>query len=110
MKCHIVAFLLLTASIGGQVEHAPTVAQCQADQRLWLSELEESAPHLPAYDVLTQWQVEMRDCKNVDPSNYWTYYNTQSEIGAEKSSRMKDFLDRHDLWTQFKQEDTAGKR
>ena len=25
---------LLTASVAGQIEHAPTVAQCQADQRV----------------------------------------------------------------------------
>jgi hypothetical protein len=40
MKCLLVlASLILTASLVGQVEHAPTVAQCQADQRLWLSKL-----------------------------------------------------------------------
>jgi hypothetical protein len=35
---------VLTASVAGQVEHAPTVEQCQADQRLWLAEIEVRDP------------------------------------------------------------------
>jgi len=35
-----VAILIAVPAIGQEVEHAPTVAQCQADQRLWLSKLE----------------------------------------------------------------------
>jgi hypothetical protein len=108
----VVGCLVLSASLTGQIEHAPTVAQCQADQRLWFSviERENSSELVPAFDILTQWHHEMRDCEKVDPDNKWTYYNTGAEINAEKITRMVSFLDRHGLWGQFKNEDAAGKR
>jgi hypothetical protein len=47
----------------GQIEHAPTTEQCQADQRLWLSKLEQSQSNdLPDYQTLSQWAHEMNDC------------------------------------------------
>jgi len=94
-----------------EVEHAPTVAQCQADQRLWMADLEEAdSKQLPTFHVLTKWADEMTDCEKVDPDNKWGYYNTLTEIGAEKRTRLVNFLDRHGLWDKFKQEDEAGKR
>jgi hypothetical protein len=75
-------FFLLTGSIAGQVEHAPTIAQCQADQRLWLSKIEENPKQLPSFTVLNKWKNEMNDCQSVDPSNQLKYYNTLSEIGS----------------------------
>jgi|HubBroStandDraft_6_1064221.scaffolds.fasta_scaffold09033_6 hypothetical protein len=40
----LVAAVLLSASslTSQEVEHAPTVAHCQADQKLWLAELEDN--------------------------------------------------------------------
>jgi hypothetical protein len=61
----VLGWLILTASLVGQVEHSPTVAQCQADQRLWLSDLEEPHNSLPVYAVLGQWNVEMSVCEKV---------------------------------------------
>jgi hypothetical protein len=91
-------------------QHAPTVAQCQADQRLWLSDLEEPHNSLPVYAVLGQWNVEMSVCETVDPDNFWKYYNTRGEISSERVIRLVDFLDRHNLTDQFKAEGAAGKR
>jgi hypothetical protein len=101
---------LLTASVAGQIEHAPTVAQCQADQRLWLSNLKGAQDTLPIWGVLSQWEQEMRDCEKVDTDNFRKYNNTQVEIRAEKMSRLLEFLDRHNLVEQFKQEDAMGQR
>ena len=101
---------LCSVSAYSQVEHAPTVAQCQADQRLWFSELEEPEPKLPVFDVIREWSHEMRDCEKVDPENKLRYYNVEGEVEAEKVRRLAAFIDRHGLWGQFKTEDAAGKR
>ena len=117
MKCYLVLAILILAvalpqgvTLAGQVEHAPTVATCQADQRLWLSELEEDVPKLPKFEVLMQWDHEIRDCQEVDPENRLKYYNTSVEIHAEQFTRVTNFIDRHGLWNQFEAEDAAGKR
>jgi len=104
------AVVLLAASLTGQVEHAPTVAECQADQRLWLADLEGQREHLPGFAVLGEWNHEMDNCQKVDTDNRWKYYNTSGEVDAEKLVRLINFLNRHDLYQKFKEEDAAGKR
>ena len=108
----ILASLILTASLVGQVEHAPTVAQCQADQRLWLAKLEALPPgtNLPSYTVLSLWIKEMDDCQQVDPPNQWKYYNVHGEVSDVQASRMIGFLGRQGLWSKFLAEDAAGRR
>jgi hypothetical protein len=102
--------LILMASLAGQVEHAPTVAQCQADQRLWMSRTEGPSSQLPEYNVIVKWTAEMGDCAKVDPDNSFKYYNTEAELTAEQQIRLAHFLDRRNLWQQFIAEDAAGKR
>lgn len=109
----ILAFVvvLLAASLKGQVEHAPTVAQCQADQRLWLADIEGGhREQLPAFDVLGKWNTEMLDCQKVDPAHAWIYNNTSGEITAEAATRTLDFIMRNQLYKKFVEEDAAGKR
>jgi hypothetical protein len=106
----VLACFLCSVSVYPQVEHAPTVAQCQADQRLWFSKLEEPEPKLLAFDVIREWSHEMLDCEKVDPENKLKYYNVEGEVEAEKVSRLAAFINRHGLWEQFKTEDAAGKR
>jgi hypothetical protein len=104
--------LLVAPSLVGQVEHAPTVAQCQADQRLWLSKL-ETLPvdkDLPSYTTLSLWNNEMGQCQKVDPPNEWKYYNVEGEISDVEISRMIKFLGRQGLWSKFIAEDAAGNR
>jgi hypothetical protein len=103
-------WLVLTASLVGQVEHAPTVAQCQADQKLWLSKVEGPSTGLPGYYTIALWGGEMQDCETVDPSNQFKYYNTMAEITAEEHGRLEHFIERHGSWDTFIAEDTAGKR
>lgn len=105
----VFAVAILTASLVGQVEHAPTVAQCQADQRLWLSMIEDHS-QLPKYGGFWNWAKEMGDCEKVDPENKWRYFNVEAEVTADQQLRLSHFLDRHNLWEQFEQEDAAGKR
>jgi hypothetical protein len=107
----VLGWLILTTSLVGQVEHAPTVAQCQADQRLWMSEVNEGdSPRLPTYNVLQIWENEMSDCQKVDADNRLKYYNTQEEIGEMQHIRLLNFLSRHRLVDKFAAEDAAGKR
>ena len=110
----ILAVILLGTSVVGQVEHAPTVAQCQADQRLWLAQIEADAKDsnkgLPSLEVIRAWGSEMHNCQEVDPENSHKYYNTQSEIVTEELLRLRNFIVRHDLWDKFLEEDAAGKR
>jgi hypothetical protein len=118
LKRVVFAVFVLTTPVvmdAGQVEHAPTVAQCQADQRLWMSKLQDAgkaadSSSLPAYAVIEAWTHEMRDCQRVDPDNKWTYYNTNGEIWVDEMIRMEDFMRRHQTWDAFIAEDAAGKR
>src|SRR5215831_4094632 len=109
---HFVALTLfiLTASLTAQVEHAPTVAQCEADQRLWLSLVEDANPKLPDFNTMLDEIREMDACKRVNPGNVYLYMGTESEIAASLSNRYMHFLQRHGLWAKFLEEDTAGKR
>ena len=101
---------LTILAVGQEIKHAPTVAQCQADQRLWFSKIEGESSTLPKYDVLSEWAIEMGDCKTVDPVNFNKYYNLHGEIDAERALRMIDFIDRQGLRQKFLAEDAAGKR
>jgi hypothetical protein len=94
-----------------QVQHAPTVEQCRADQRLWFSRLED----LPAiksvsYKELGNWLVEMGDCEHVNPENQVSVLqHNKAEINAQRVMRLEHFLDRHHLYDQFLAEDAQGK-
>jgi hypothetical protein len=96
-----------------EVEHAPTVEQCRADQRLWLSKMEADNSVAMA-DVtaktLGAWENEMGKCQAVDPQNRHVYYSTNAEAVSAEAIRFIHFLKRHDLWEQFNDEDAAGKR
>jgi hypothetical protein len=93
------------------VEHAPTVQQCQADQAYWFSKLEQThGTDDVTYGTLQGWHTEMDQCAVVDPSNRWKYYNTMSESDAEVATRLMRFVERHNLWKQFIAEDAAGVR
>jgi len=106
----VLSGLLLTASLVGQVEHAPTVAQCQADQRLWDYQLMHESEKLPDVVVLQKWSSELRDCMKVDPQTQLQYVFTIDEIDAQTELRLMHFLQRHNLMADFTTEDAAGKR
>jgi hypothetical protein len=95
-----------------QVKHAPTVAQCQADERLWMSKLEQTQPSGTkdvSYNTLQSWIDEMGDCEAVDPDESNRYINVTHETLSEIAIRYRNFLWRHNLEEQFIQEDASGK-
>jgi hypothetical protein len=102
-------FVLVAVGQSQDVKHAPTVAQCQADQRLWLSELESDATSI-TFTTLRDWIIEMGDCRKIDPVHDWAYYNTYGEASGIGGLRMMTFIKRHELWDKFLAEDAAGKR
>jgi aldehyde:ferredoxin oxidoreductase len=106
-----VAILIAVPALGQEVEHAPTVAQCQADQRLWLSKLEaDHGLDDVTFSTLVGWGTEMVQCEIVDPQNHLKYSQTNSEDIAERATRELNFISRHGLGQQFLAEDAAGKR
>lgn len=108
-------FLLsLITSLFGQ-DHAPTVEQCHADQRLWSSVMQdehtfENAVSKLSVQTLKQRSDEMRDCFAVDSENGHSYFVLVAAYATELSGRYKNFIDRHNLMAQFLAEDAAGKR
>lgn len=84
-----------------EVKHPPSVAQCQGDQKLWLSMLEQPKGGGVAnvnFDELEGWFNEMHDCQTVDPENERRYFNTTSEITTRQWIRLFNFLHRNNLW------------
>lgn len=113
----IFAVLLCTASMAvgqGAIKHAPTVDQCQADQRLWWAQLEAIDPkdahalaRLPKYTVLEAWEREMSDCSDIDPQHARAYNTAAIEIMACMDRRLTDFFTRHNLWNKYFAEETG---
>ena len=92
-----------------EVQHAPTFDQCFADQKLWLSEAQET--YVPApFTELYKRNAEMAECEKVDSSGLNRYYNTMGENNAEKVLRLRHFLERHNMYQEFLTEDAQGKR
>jgi hypothetical protein len=96
--------------IHAQAQHAPTVEQCRADQKLLLSKLNSNERTLVSYKEMDGWFLEMQNCISVDPENQLRYYNTMSETSAMLNMRMQSYLKRHNHWDQFLAEDAQGKR
>jgi hypothetical protein len=109
----LLAIAVPLQSINAQVQHAPTVEQCRANQKLWLSKLVEPGTTGLAkvtFDELDGWFLAMDECQKVDPELTWRYYNTKGEATNEQLFRLMHFLDRHNLRDQFIAEDKQGKR
>jgi hypothetical protein len=96
-----------------EVHHAPSVEQWRADQRLWLSTLENptgTGGDNVRFEELQGWFLEEVECQTVDPHFQVQYYNTAAEITALEMMRLKHFAGRRNLYDQFLTEDAQGKR
>ena len=109
-----ISLFLLITPLTGQVKHPPSVANCQAHQRLFLSKVQASydanIDYLPGWDTISEWAGEMEECETADPTDQAAYHNVRAGIQAFKSMRQLHFIVRHDLYDQFMEEDKAGKR
>jgi len=74
-----------------EVKHAPTIEQCRADQKLWLSKIEET-DYLPvSFRELQGWATEMEDCVKVDPDFRTASRHTECEVTATKYNQDAGF-------------------
>jgi hypothetical protein len=105
----LIVFVFVFVAVGQEVQHAPTVAQCQADQRLWGHALAHPE-NLPDFVALEERASEMVDCGRVDPQDQPEYELTAATIYAQIEARMLHYLQRHNMLADFKAEDAAGKR
>ena len=126
-KASLLLGLLLVVPVTAQ-EHAPTAAQCQADVAVWgntdtLSEyaqaqsafVRDGIPNRTgiaklSWTELTGRVSEMADCSKVDPQQAVRYSTAWLLYTTVESNRVNNFMTRHDLWSQFKEEDAQGKR
>jgi hypothetical protein len=108
--CAVVMLFLVANSFSQN--HAPTVEQCRADQRLWQSQIDEMPKEISKvlFQTLTDRGHEMADCIVVDGSYWQSYSHTAVALHIESSRRLMHFLERHKLLKQFLAEDDAGKR
>jgi predicted nucleic-acid-binding Zn-ribbon protein len=116
------AILIVAPAFAQEIQHAPTAAQCQADQRLWQSQAGEYFQAAKSHDVkntvvvnltaieLLARSMEMSDCYKVDSENFKMYSLTQCTYAQFFSERATTFMKRHDLMKQFFDEDAAGAR
>jgi hypothetical protein len=109
-------------------KHAPTIAQCQADVKLWYNTADateytkaqdalndDNTPNRTAYATLPISEVrlrmlEMTDCARVDDANFRNYHEAHEFYYGIFNDRLFRFMQRHNLFPQFATEDAEGKR
>ena len=110
--------ILVAVPVLGQEAKKPTVAQCQADQAVWLLKLNEGAASSgwansakdKSSKTLLDWAEEMLSCQALDPKNLDHYLEATKLVFVIIGARQADFLARHSLAKQFFEEDDAGAR
>lgn len=104
--------MLLTASAVFAQEHAPTIAQCQADQRLWSNESIHATSGtgfdltIKRYSIveLIDRSQEMMACMSVDSKDLSTYSSTAMLICTQIESRLTRYIketgqaEKYDAW------------
>ena len=105
-------FLLSLATSLFAQDHAPTVEQCRADERLWSTQLTENPEIIKSlrHDQLNDRTLEMANCAAVDRDRQSVYAETAARFNMKLMVRLLDFIKRHKLLDQFMAEDAAGQR
>lgn len=126
MRFLLPVLFLFVIPIAGQVEHAPTPEQCKADADSW---------GIPTWALLVQHEnefailagvvkndravsakmIEARSreftqCVKTDNKQSDRYAQAARAYAIGELARMGDFMQRHNLTTQFYDEDEQGKR
>ncbi len=122
------ALLFSSAAFGQEVQHAPTKDVCQADVAVWYNP-EMSAEYnnaqgvwardhvpnrtalakMPLHEVLGRMD-EMYSCEQVDEQRNDLYHSAGNMYFGIYADRAINFIYRHHLMQQFRQEDAAGAR
>ena len=120
----LLCFVLVSVSAVGsqEVKHASTVEQCRADQKLWLSKinddvkageaegLREPVAASISFQQLNFLILQMHDCARIDPEFKKEYFETSDAAAVAANNRLVHFLYRHKFLDQFLAEDAQGKR
>jgi hypothetical protein len=90
----VMSLVLLPAS--NAQEHAPTVAQCQADERWWGGQAEAGGfpaetANLSIDDLLSR-AGEMAKCVSVDRQHSGNYSSTGGVIFSQTTARLTQYL------------------
>jgi hypothetical protein len=107
--------------MSGQIEHAPTPAQCRADAAAWdipehfifdrdaFSNMVTQSSSESAR-TLDERRAELQLCEKTDRLHATRYSLGSTAYGVAEVIRMGDFMQRHNLMQQFYKEDDEGKR
>lgn len=112
---YVLMFLLLvtTVAMGQDIQHAPTIEQCRADLAVWSNQTKQIEDKLPVRE-LAERESEMLDCAYVLESAYPSESKLADQQGMVYGliigTRASHFLKRHNIWTQFNNEDAKGAR
>jgi hypothetical protein len=119
-------FLFLVAPVVGQVEHAPTPEQCKADADAW--DVPKASPLFQNQDQfnaltarimrnpnvtakeLNARNKELGECVKTDSTFAVRYAEANRAYALAELGRMADYMQRHNLMSQFYDEDGQGKR
>jgi hypothetical protein len=105
----LVLVLLAATSVRLQ-EHAPIAAQCQADQAVWVGGLDSVQISKIGVEEINKRMWEMAACQKVDSLNSAGYVKVATDYLMALNVRYYNFIERHNLGSQFLQEDAEGKR
>src|SRR5262245_33087838 len=111
-----VLLLSMAGSVSSQQGFAVSVDRCRSDLASWTNDLSYAdtarADQLLAFDQLKSRIDEAKGCRILD--NKEPYYTAaaivQTDYSALVTSRLYDFLVRHNLVEQFQKEDANGLR
>ena len=122
----LVLLVLFVTPMAAQIEHAPTPEQCGADADAWdipqasilfqnqdkFNDLTMRMVHSPSVSAkkLNARNKELGQCVKTDSVSAMRYAEANRAYALAELGRMADFMRRHNLMSQFYEEDQAGKR
>ncbi|MGC2333159.1 MAG: hypothetical protein WA581_17025 [Candidatus Acidiferrales bacterium] len=115
------ALFLFLRPMSGQLEHAPTPAQCRADAAAWdipehfIFERDAFSNMVTQHSnesarVLDARRAELEVCEKTDRLHATRYSIGGVAYTVAEMIRLGDFMHRHNLMQQFYKEDDAGQR
>ncbi len=109
----VLLFASTTFAMGQGIQHAPTAEQCRADIALWKAESKEGIIALPVGTLIERANY-LFDCGQVLSANDLPSAKLADTLRAiyrgHIVNRYERFVERHNLGSQFYDEDAKGAR
>lgn len=99
--------LMAGAAMGQDNHHAPTPAQCKADAAVWSEQTDSPTGNALSFLEISKRKCEMSECYNFfysDPAERQKVYSLEVDYVLILRARVDNFLERHNLVRQFKEE------